>query len=173
MIHKTRKNIKGRPKINWDSPSYADTNLKNLDRVKSKQVDIIKSLNEKIFKIDKLIERNQKLISKQCLSKKPILDQLYIHNDELNSIIRAMEQKSKIYSKNNQCITLIRGKNCIRGKISYFGRILWCHIGSNHKFGLIHKGKKIRNMSKSDLCDEFRNKIKIQIKSSWIINDNV
>ena len=69
MIHKTRKNIKGRPKINWDSPSYADTNLKNLDRVKSKQVDIIKSLNEKIFKIDKLIERNQKLISKQCLSK--------------------------------------------------------------------------------------------------------
>ena len=173
MIQKTEKINKGRPKINWNSQLYDDINLKNLDTEKRKQTVKIKALNEKIFKIDKLIEKHQKLLSKQLLSKKPILDQLSVHNYELNNIIRVIEQKSKVYSKKNKAITLIRNKNCIRGKISYFGEVLWCHIASIKKYGLIHKGKRIGNMSKSELCDEFRNKVKIKIESSWIINDNV
>ena len=172
MVYKTKLNNKGRPKIDWDLQSYDDINLKNLDTAKKKQIQKIKALNKKIFNIDKLIKKNQRLISKHHLSKRPILSQLSTNNDELNKISRAIEQKSKIFSKNNECITIIRDKKSIRGKISYFGKILWCHIGSNHKYGLIHKKKKIGKMSKSELCDEFRSKAKLKIESSWIVNDN-
>ena len=132
-MQKTKINNKGRPKTDWDSQSYDDINLKNLDTAKRKRFENIKSLNNKIFNIDKLIEKNQKLILRYLKSKKPILDQISLNNDELNKITRAINQKTKIFSKNNESITITRQKNYIRGKISYFGKALWCHIGSINK----------------------------------------
>jgi hypothetical protein len=46
-------------------------------------------------------------------------------------------------------------------------------VGSNKKYGLIHKRKRIGRMSHSELCDEFRNKIKTKIETSWITKDSV
>jgi hypothetical protein len=78
-----------------------------------------------------------------------------------------------VYTKDNDSITLITGKDAVRGKISYFGKELWCYVGSNKKYGLIHKRKRIGRMSHSELCDEFRNKIKTKIETSWISKDSV
>ena len=40
------------------------------------------------------------------------------------------------------------------------------------KYGLVHKRKKIGRMSRSELCDEFRKKVKTKIETSWIVNDS-
>ena len=106
MIDKTVEKIKGRPKIDWDFHYFDDVDLKKLDQLKNKQLKKIQSLNDKISKIDLLIKDVQKLISKHNASKKPIFKQLSIAEDNLNSISRAIEQKSKIYTKNDDCITL-------------------------------------------------------------------
>lgn len=172
MIDKTVEKIKGRPKIDWDFHYFDDVDLKKLDQLKTKQLKKIQSLNDKISKIDLLIKDVQKLISKHNASKKPILKQLSIVEDNLNSISRAIEQKSKIYTKNDDCITLLSNKSAVRGKISYFGKELWCYVGSKKKYGLVHKRKKIGRMSRSELCDEFRNKVKTKIETSWIVNDS-
>ena len=110
MIDKTEEKIKGRPKIDWDFHYFDDVDLKKLDQLKNKQLKKIQSLNDKISKIDLLIKDVQKLISKHNASKKPILKQLSIAEDNLNSISRAIEQKSKIYTKNDDCITLCQSK---------------------------------------------------------------
>ena len=133
MIDKTEEKIKGRPKIDWDFHYFDDVDLKKLDQLKNKQLKKIQSLNDKISKIDLLIKDVQKLISKHNASKKPILKQLSIAEDNLNSISRAIEQKSKIYTKNDDCITLLSNKSAVRGKISYFGKELWCYVGSKKK----------------------------------------
>ena len=74
----------------------------------------------------------------------------------------------KIFTKKNNTVTLINSEKSIRGKISYFGRTVWVHIGSKHKKGLVHKHTLIGSMTNDQLCDEFRYKAKIKIQSSWV-----
>lgn len=166
MTHKSAKNIKGRPKIDWDFHYFDDADLKKLDQLKNKQIKKINSLNHKISNIEKLV-------LKYNISKKNFFDQISTNQDQLDRINRAIIQKSKVYTKDNDSITLITGKDAVRGKISYFGKELWCYVGSNKKYGLIHKRKRIGRMSHSELCDEFRNKIKTKIETSWISKDSV
>ena len=166
MTDKSTKNIKGRPKIDWDFHYFDNTDLKKLDQLKNKQIKKINSLNHKISNIEKLV-------LKYNTSKKIFFDQNSTNQDLLDRINRAIVQKSKVYTKDNDSITIIIGKDAVRGKISYFGKELWCYVGSNKKYGLVHKRKRICRMSHSELCDEFRNKVKIKIESSWFINDNV
>ena len=166
MTDKSTKNIKGRPKIDWDFHYFDATDLKKLDQLKNKQIKKINSLNHKISNIEKLV-------LKYNASKKNFFDQISTNQDLLDRINRAIVQKSKVYTKDNDSITIIIDKDAVRGKISYFGKELWCYVGSNKKYGLVHKRKRICRMSHSELCDEFRNKVKIKIESSWFINDNV
>ena len=48
MNYKQKKKNIGRPKINWDSLSYDDYDLDQLDKVKKKQINKIKTLQKKI-----------------------------------------------------------------------------------------------------------------------------
>ena len=152
------KKNQGRPKINWDLLTYDDFDLDRLDKVKKKQLNKIETLQKKLDKIDGLINRLQNQQEKYQLSKSPIENTLEKHSIELN----------KIFSKKDDRITLIRSEKSVRGKISYFGKTIWCHIGSNHKNGLVHKGKKIGSMTRAQLCDEFRHKVQIKIQTSWV-----
>ena len=52
MNYKQKKKNIGRPKINWDSLSYDDYDLDQLDKVKKKQINKIKTLQKKLEKID-------------------------------------------------------------------------------------------------------------------------
>ena len=162
------KKNKGRPKINWDLLSYDDFDLDRLDKVKKKQLNKIETLQRKLDKIDGLINKLQNQQEKYQLSKLPIESTLENHSIELNKILLVIDQKSKIFSRKDDSITLIRSEKSVRGKISYFGKTIWCHIGSNHKNGLVHKGQTIGTMNKAQLCDEFRYKVQIKIQTSWL-----
>ena len=166
MAEKSAKTIKGRPKIDWDFHYFDDTDLKKLDQLKNKHIKKINSLNDKISNIEKLVLKYNN-------AKNKIFDQISANQDQLDRINRAIVQKSKVYTKDNNSITLIMGKDSVRGKISYFGKELWCYVGSNEKYGLVHKRRKVGRMSHSELCDEFRNKIKTKIETSWITKDSV
>tara|TARA_B000000475_G_scaffold266190_1_gene255632 strand:- start:102 stop:602 length:501 start_codon:yes stop_codon:yes gene_type:complete len=166
LTDKSAKNIKGRPKIDWGFHYFDDIDLKKLDKLKNKQIKKINSLNHKISNIEKLV-------LKYNASKKIFFGQVSTNQDQLDRINRAIVQKSKVYTKDNDSITLITGKDAVRGKISYFGKELWCYVGSNKNYGLVHKRKRIGRMSHSELCDEFRNKIKTKIETSWITKDSV
>ena len=170
MNYKQKKKNIGRPKINWDSLSYDDYDLDQLDKVKKKQINKIKTLQKKIDKIDIAIKKLQKQAEKLELSKIPTKNTIDNYKNELNKILLVIDQKSKIYTRNNDTITLINSDKSIRGKITYFGKTIWVHIGSKHKNGLVHKDTLIGRMSNDQLCDEFRNKVKIKIQSSWVYN---
>jgi len=148
--------------------SYDDYDLDQLDKVKKKQINKIKTHQKKIDKIDIAIDKILKQKEKLELSKIPIKNIVDNYNDELNKILLVIEQKSKIFTKNNESITLINSEKSIRGKISYFGKTIWVHIGSKHKNGLVHKNTLIGSMTNDQLCDEFRHKIKIKIQTSWV-----
>ncbi len=148
--------------------SYDDYDLDQLDKVKKKQINKIKTHQKKLDKIDIAIEKILKQQEKLELSKIPIKNTVDNYNDELNKILLVIEQKSKIFTKNNESITLINSEKSIRGKISYFGKTIWVHIGSKHKNGLVHKNTLIGCMTNDQLCDEFRHKIKIKIQTSWL-----
>ena len=166
MTDKSAKITKGRPKIDWDFHYFDDTDLKKLDQLKNKHIKKINSLNHKISNIEKIVLKYNN-------SKNKIFDQISANQNQLDRINRAIIQKSKVYTKNNKSITLIMGKDNVRGKISYFGKELWCFVGSNKKYGLVHKRKRVGRMSHSELCDEFRNKVKTKIETSWITTDSV
>ena len=166
MTDKSAKITKGRPKIDWDFHYFDDTDLKKLDQLKNKHIKKINSLNHKISSIEKIVLKHNN-------AKNKIFDQISANQDQLDRINRAIVQKSKVYTKDNNSITLIMGKDAVRGKISYFGKELWCYVGSNKKYGLVHKRRKVGRMSHSELCDEFRNKIKTKIETSWITKDSV
>tara|TARA_B100001250_G_scaffold240293_1_gene206515 strand:+ start:1330 stop:1842 length:513 start_codon:yes stop_codon:yes gene_type:complete len=168
LNYKQTKKNKGRPKINWGMLSYDDYDLDQLDKVKKKQINKIKTHQKKIDKIDIAIDKILKQKEKLELSKIPIKNIVDNYNDELNKILLVIEQKSKIFTKNNESITLINSEKSIRGKISYFGKTIWVHIGSKHKNGLVHKNTLIGSMTNDQLCDEFRHKIKIKIQTSWV-----
>jgi len=165
LAEKSVKTIKGRPKIDWDFHYFDDFDLKKLDQLKNKHIKKINSLNHKISNIEKLVLKYNN-------AKNKIFDQISANQDQLDRINRAIVQKSKVYTKDNNSITLIMGKDAVRGKISYFGKELWCYVGSNKKYGLVHKRKRVGRMSHSELCDEFRNKVKTKIETSWITKDS-
>ena len=170
MNYKQKKKNIGRPKINWDSLSYDDYDLDQLDKVKKKQINKIKTLQKKVDKIDIAIKKLQKQAEKLELSKIPTKNTIDNYKNELNKIILVIDQKSKILTRNNDTITLINSDKSIRGKITYFGKTIWVHIGSKHKNGLVHKDTLIGSMNDDQLCDEFRHKVKIKIQSSWVYN---
>tara|TARA_A100001037_G_scaffold156258_1_gene140878 strand:- start:308 stop:820 length:513 start_codon:yes stop_codon:yes gene_type:complete len=170
LNYKQKKKNIGRPKINWDSLSYDDYDLDQLDKVKKKQINKIKTLQKKIDKIDIAIKKLQNQAEKLELSKIPTINTIDNYKNELNKIILVIDQKSKIFTRNNDTITLINSDKSIRGKITYFGKTIWVHIGSKHKNGLVHKDTLIGDMSDDQLCDEFRHKVKIKIQSSWVYN---
>ena len=119
------------------------------------------------------MEKNENtLISSKQKKAVKVVEKLLtaMHHDikELNKIILVIDQKSKIFTRNNDTITLINSDKSIRGKITYFGKTIWVHIGSKHKNGLVHKDTLIGSMSDDQLCDEFRHKVKIKIQSSWV-----
>ena len=162
-----KKNI-GRPKINWDSLSYDDYDFDQLDKIKNKQINKIKTFQKKIDKIDVEIKKLQKQAQKLELSKIPTKNTINDYKSDLDKISLAIDQKSKIFTKKNNSITILNSDKSIRGKISYFGKTLWVHIGSKHKKGLVHKHTLIGSMTNDQLCDEFRYKAKIKIQSSWV-----
>ena len=100
MNYKQKKKNIGRPKINWDSLSYDDYDLDQLDKVKKKQTNKIKTLQKKIDKIDIAIKKLQKQAEKLELSKIPTKNTIDNYKNELNKIILVIEQKSKIFTKN-------------------------------------------------------------------------
>ena len=59
MNYKQKKKNIGRPKINWDSLSYDDYDLDQLDKVKKKQINKIKTLQKKIDKIAIAIKKHK------------------------------------------------------------------------------------------------------------------
>ena len=158
----------GRPKIKWDSLTYDDYDFDQLDKIKNKQINKIKSLQKKIDKIDIEIKKLQKQSKKLELAKLPTQNTIDNYKSDLDKISLVIDQKSKIFTKKNNTITLINSEKSIRGKISYFGRTVWVHIGSKHKKGLVHKHTLIGSMTNDQLCDEFRYKAKIKIQSSWV-----
>tara|TARA_B100000475_G_C14897682_1_gene273231 strand:- start:112 stop:597 length:486 start_codon:yes stop_codon:yes gene_type:complete len=160
----------GRPKIKWDSLTYDDYDFDQLDKIKNKQINKIKSLQKKIDKIDIEIKKLQKQSKKLELAKLPTQNTIDNYKSDLDKISLVIDQKSKIFTKNNNTITLINSEKSIRGKISYFGRTVWVHIGSKHKKGLVHKHTLIGSMTNDQLCDEFRYKAKIKIQSSWVLH---
>ena len=160
----------GRPKIKWDSLTYDDYDFDQLDKIKNKQINKIKSLQKKIDKIDIEIKKLQKQSKKLELAKLPTQNTIDNYKSDLDKISLFINQKSKIFTKKNNTITLINSEKSIRGKISYFGRTVWVHIGSKHKKGLVHKHTLIGSMTNDQLCDEFRYKAKIKIQSSWVLH---
>ena len=158
----------GRPKIKWDSLTYDDYDFDQLDKVKNKQINKIKSLQKKIDKIDIEIKKLQKQSKKLESAKLPTQNTIDDYKSHLDKISLVIDQKSKIFTKKNNTITLINSEKSIRGKISYFGKTVWVHIGSKHKKGLVHKHTLIGSMTNDQLCDEFRYKAKIKIQSSWV-----
>ena len=160
----------GRPKIKWDSLTYDDYDFDQLDKIKNKQINKIKSLQKKIDKIDIEIKKLQKQSKKIELAKLPTQNTIDNYKSDLDKISLVIDQKSKIFTKKNNTITLINSEKSIRGKISYFGRTVWVHIGSKHKKGLVHKHTLIGSMTNDQLCDEFRYKAKIKIQSSWVLH---
>ena len=160
----------GRPKIKWDSLTYDDYDFDQLDKIKNKQINKIKSLQKKIDKIDIEIKKLQKQSKKLELAKLPTQNTIDNYKSDLDKISLVIDQKSKIFTKKNNTITLINSEKLIRGKISYFGRTVWVHIGSKHKKGLVHKHTLIGSMTNDQLCDEFRYKAKIKIQSSWVLH---
>ena len=160
----------GRPKIKWDSLTYDDYDFDQLDKIKNKQINKIKSLQKKIDKIDIEIKKLQKQSKKLELAKLPTQNTIDNYKSDLDKISLVIEQKSKIFTKKNNTNTLINSEKSIRGKISYFGRTVWVHIGSKHKKGLVHKHTLIGSMTNDQLCDEFRYKAKIKIQSSWVLH---
>ena len=160
----------GRPKIKWDSLTYDDYDFDKLDKIKNKQINKIKSLQKKIDKIDIEIKKLQKQSKKLELAKLPTQNTIDNYKSDLDKISLVIDQKSKIFTKKNNTITLINSEKSIRGKISYFGRTVWVHIGSKHKKGLVHKHTLIGSMTNDQLCDEFRYKAKIKIQSSWVLH---
>lgn len=160
----------GRPKIKWDSLTYDDYDFDQLDKIKNKQINKIKSLQKKIDKIDIEIKKLQKKSKKLELAKLPTQNTIDNYKSDLDKISLVIDQKSKIFTKKNNTITLINSEKSIRGKISYFGRTVWVHIGSKHKKGLVHKHTLIGSMTNDQLCDEFRYKAKIKIQSSWVLH---
>ena len=160
----------GRPKIKWDSLTYDDYDFDQLDKIKNKQINKIKSLQKKIDKIDIEIKKLQKQSKKLELAKIPTQNTIDNYKSDLDKISLVIDQKSKIFTKKNNTITLINSEKSIRGKISYFGRTVWVHIGSKHKKGLVHKHTLIGSMTNDQLCDEFRYKAKIKIQSSWVLH---
>jgi len=160
----------GRPKIKWDSLTYDDYDFDQLDKIKNKQINKIKSLQKKIDKIDIEIKKLQKQSKKLESAKLPTQNTIDDYKSDLDKISLVIDQKSKIFTKKNNTITLINSEKSIRGKISYFGRTVWVHIGSKHKKGLVHKHTLIGSMTNDQLCDEFRYKAKIKIQSSWVLH---
>ena len=160
----------GRPKIKWDSLTYDDYDFDQLDKVKNKQINKIKSLQKKIDKIDIEIKKLQKQSKKLESAKLPTQNTIDDYKSHLDKISLVIDQKSKIFTKKNNTITLINSDKSIRGKISYFGKTVWVHIGSKHKKGLVHKHTLIGSMTNDQLCDEFRYKAKIKIQSSWVLH---
>ena len=158
----------GRPKIKWDSLTYDDYDFDQLDKIKNKQINKIKSLQKKIDKIDIEIKKLQKQSKKLESAKLPTQNTIDDYKSHLDKISLVIDQKSKIFTKKNNTITLINSDKSIRGKISYFGKTVWVHIGSKHKKGLVHKHTLIGTMTNDQLCDEFRYKAKIKIQSSWV-----
>ena len=84
MNYKQKKKNIGRPKINWDSLSYDDYDLDQLDKVKKKQINKIKTLQKKIDKIDIAIRKLQKQAEKLELSKIPTKNTIDNYKNELN-----------------------------------------------------------------------------------------
>ena len=121
MLEQKKKNI-GRPKINWDSLSYDDYDFDQLDKIKNKKINKIKTFQKKIDKIDVEIKKLQKQAQKLELSKIPTKNTIDDYNADLNKISLVIEQKSKIFTKKNNIITLLNSDKSIRGKISYFGK---------------------------------------------------
>ena len=160
----------GRPKIKWDSLTYDDYDFDQLDKIKNKQINKIKSLQKKIDKIDIEIKKLQKQSKKLELAKLPTQNTIDNYKSDLDKISLVIDQKSKIFTKKNNTIKLINSEKSIRGKISYFGKTVWVHIGSKHKKGLVHKHTLIGSMTNDQLCDEFRYKAKIKIQSSWVLH---
>ena len=78
MNYKQKKKNIGRPKINWDSLSYDDYDLDQLDKVKKKQINKIKTLQKKIDKIDIAIKKLQNQAEKLELSKIPTINTIAV-----------------------------------------------------------------------------------------------
>ena len=170
MNYKQKKKNIGRPKINWDSLTYDDYDFDQLDKIKNKQINKIITLQKKIDKVDVEIKKLQRQVKKLELAKIPTKNTIDDYKGDLDKISLVINQKSKIYTKKNNTITLLNSDKSIRGKISYFGKTIWVHIGSKHKKGLVHKHTLIGSMTNDQLCDEFRHKAKIKIQSSWLLD---
>ena len=159
-------NKTGRPPIDWKNLSYEEYPLENLLGKRSRMWGWIEGREEKIGKIDKDIEKLKQKIQKLEDSKSPHWSQIHEWERELKLMNVVINQKSKLTDKGNESITLVKTDKHIRGKVSYFGKPVWCHIGSLHKNGKVHTDKLIGKMSDEQLCDEFRYKLSMKIKTS-------
>tara|TARA_R110001592_G_scaffold142037_2_gene364019 strand:+ start:1943 stop:2620 length:678 start_codon:yes stop_codon:yes gene_type:complete len=156
----------GRPSIDWKNLPYEEYPLENLLGKRSRTWSWIKGREEKIGRVDEDIEELQKKINKLESSKYPHQRQIHEWERDVKLMNVVINQKSKLTDKGNESITLVKEEKIIRGKVSYFGKPVWCHIGSLHKNGNVHSDKLIGKMSDDELCDEFRYKLSMKIKSS-------
>lgn len=159
-------NKTGRPSIDWENLPYEEYPLENLLGKRSRTWSWIKGREDKIGKVDEDIEELQKKIDKLESSKYPHQRQIHEWERDVKLMNVVINQKSKLTDKGNESISLVKEDKIIRGKVSYFGKPVWCHIGSLHKNGNVHSGKLIGKMSDDELCDEFRYKLSLKIKSS-------
>ena len=100
-MKKITENNLGRPRKNWDSITYEDTDFKKLHRIKRTQKEKLSAIKQKISKADKNIEKLQKSINKIVATKKRIQDEYSTSLTEMDVIKTAIEEKSKIFTKKN------------------------------------------------------------------------
>ena len=120
-----------------------------------------------------MYEELKKKIQKLEDSKYPHLSQINEWERELKLMNVVINQKSKLTDKGNESISLVKTDKHIRGKVSYFGKPVWCHIGSLHMNGKVHTDKLIGKMSDDELCDEFRYKLSMKIKTRYFIKKSL
>jgi len=142
-------------KINWKELPYSEYPYINFLGKQSQRVKHIKGRMKKIDEIDKQIGKLQ-------TERKKHKRQLFLWENDLKDINKVIEQTTKV-SKSDDSISLVKGKNYIRGKIRLYGENKWVHIGSVNKKGIVNPNKLIGKMSDKELCDEFRHKLGVSV----------
>ncbi len=160
------KNKTGRPPIDWKNLPFEEYPLENLLGKRSRMWGWIEGREEKLNKVDDEIDKLKMKIQKLEDSKYPHLKQINEWDREVKLMNVVISQKSKLTDKGNDSISLVKTDKVIRGKVSYYGQRVWCHIGSLHKNGKVHSDKLIGKMSDDELYDEFRYKLSMKIKTS-------
>ena len=78
-------------------------------------------------------------------------------SDKNSSVVK--NQATKVWSSKSLSLVKEPWKKIVRGSIRVYGKKVWVHIGTNHKYGKVHTSELIGEMTDEQLRDEFRFKL--------------